>query len=162
MVRPEFGFRQFHVFPAENFGLLQGSEAWQTYGEWIDTEDPRLGFEVAARFAAGRDVTETQRQSARSVRETVVNHVQKILDQGVVICQPTMPFPAPPRGLSLSQRRAVHHRIDALVDVAGWAGTPQISLPLAEVDGLPIGLSLIGPKGSDEILLSLACELGAS
>lgn len=73
-----------------------------------------------------------------------------------------MPFPAPERGLPLSRRRALHHRIDALVDVAGWVGTPQINLPLAEVDGLPVGLSLIGPKGSDEMLLSLACELGDS
>ena len=144
----------------KNFGVLQGSEAWQTYGDWIDTEDPRLGFEVAARFAAGREITEEQRQAARTVKEIVVNHVQTILGEGVVICLPTMPFPAPQRGLPLSQRKALHQRIDTLVDVAGWAGTPQINLPLAQVDGLPVGLSLIGPRNSDEMLLAFARELG--
>lgn len=142
------------------FGVLQGSEAWRTYGQWIDIEDPRLGFEVAARFAAGREITEEQRMAALSVQTTVVEHVLKILREGVVICLPTMPFPAPPRGLPLSQRKALHQRIDALVDTAGWAGTPQINLPLAQVDGLPVGLSLIGPKGADEMLLAFARELG--
>ncbi len=142
------------------FGVLQGSEAWQTYGQWIDSVDPRLGFEVAARFAAGREVTEEQRQEARAVRQNVVSHVRKILDEGAVICLPTMPFPAPKRGLPLSQRKALHQRIDALVDLAGWAGTPQINLPLAEINGLPVGLSLIGPRNSDERLLAFARELG--
>ena len=32
----------------------------------------------------------------------------------------------------------------------------QVSMPLARVDGLPVGLSLIGPPGSDESLLDLA------
>ncbi len=144
------------------FGVLQGSEAWQTYGDWIDTVDPRLGFEVAARFAAGRGFTDDERRRAQSVREHVVRHVEEALDSGVVICLPTMPFPAPERGLNLSERRAIHQRIDALVDVAGWAGTPQMSLPLAEVDGLPVGLSLIGARGSDEMLLAFGREIARS
>jgi Asp-tRNA(Asn)/Glu-tRNA(Gln) amidotransferase A subunit family amidase len=36
---------------------------------------------------------------------------------------------------------------------------PQISLPGTEVDGAPVGLSLIGAWGSDERLLDLAAEL---
>ena len=31
----------------------------------------------------------------------------------------------------------------------------QVSLPIAEVNGCPVGFSLIGPKGSDERLLQL-------
>ena len=38
----------------------------------------------------------------------------------------------------------------------------QISLPVARVDGLPIGLGLIGPHGSDEALLALAENLMAA
>lgn len=32
----------------------------------------------------------------------------------------------------------------------------QVNLPIAAVDGLPVGLGLVGPPGSDEDLLSLA------
>ncbi len=38
----------------------------------------------------------------------------------------------------------------------------QVSLPLAQVDGLPVGLSLIGPAGADERLLELAERLAAA
>jgi len=145
----------------EHFGAIQGWEAWRSYGDWIDTVDPRLGFEVAVRFLAGRGVTNEVLQAARSIREVMVRHLDEILEDGVVVCLPTMPFPAPPRGLRLSERRVLYERIDSLVGIAGWAGTPQINLPLAEVDGLPVGLSLIGPRGSDEMLISFARELAS-
>jgi amidase len=144
------------------YAVLQGSAAWRVYGEWIDTVDPRLGFEVAARFAYGRGVTEEQRNAAKAVRDRVVEHTTRVLADDTVICLPTMPFPAPPRGLRLSERGDIHQRIDALVDVAGWAGVPQISLPLADVDGLPVGLSLIGAGGADEMLMAFAREIAGS
>jgi amidase len=141
------------------FAVLQGSEAWRSYADWIDAVNPRMSFEVAARFALGREVTDEQRAAAQQVRERVVEHVTALLTGDTVVCLPTMPFVAPLRGLPVAQRRALHRRIDALVDTAGLAGTPQISLPLAELDGLPVGLSLIGARGSDELLLALAREL---
>jgi len=35
----------------------------------------------------------------------------------------------------------------------------QVSLPVAKVNGCPVGLGLIGPRGSDEELLRLAEQL---
>jgi aspartyl-tRNA(Asn)/glutamyl-tRNA(Gln) amidotransferase subunit A len=46
----------------------------------------------------------------------------------------------------------------------GWvnaAGLPALSVPVAPVDGLPVGLQLIGPYGSDAALLALARALPA-
>jgi hypothetical protein len=40
--------------------------------------------------------------------------------------------------------------------LAAAAPPQQVSMPVARVDGLPVGLSLIGPPGSDESLLELA------
>jgi Asp-tRNA(Asn)/Glu-tRNA(Gln) amidotransferase A subunit family amidase len=36
------------------------------------------------------------------------------------------------------------------------AGAPVVSLPLAVVGGLPIGLALVGRPGDDEVLVALA------
>ena len=44
----------------------------------------------------------------------------------------------------------------SLTCVAGLARLPQVSLPLARVEGCPLGLGLIGPRGSDQRLLALA------
>ena len=35
----------------------------------------------------------------------------------------------------------------------------QVSLPIIKVDGCPVGLSLMGPQGSDESLLQLTEKL---
>jgi amidase len=40
--------------------------------------------------------------------------------------------------------------------MSGLSGLPQISLPLGIVDGCPIGLSLIAPRGRDRALIGLA------
>jgi amidase len=53
-------------------------------------------------------------------------------------------------------------RITTLTCIAGSCGTPQINLPLAEVDGLPVGLSLLGPRGSDEMLAGFAQALAGA
>ena len=37
----------------------------------------------------------------------------------------------------------------------------QVTLPLGSVDGLPVGLGLIGPRGSDLQLLGLTTQLAA-
>jgi amidase len=34
-------------------------------------------------------------------------------------------------------------------------------MPLASLDGMPLGLSLIGPRGSDRALISLAVGIAA-
>ena len=48
----------------------------------------------------------------------------------------------------------------ALLCPAGLAGLPQVTLPVGRMDSCPIGLSLIGARGEDEVLLDLACALG--
>jgi amidase len=35
-------------------------------------------------------------------------------------------------------------------------------MPLATLDGCPLGLSLIGPRGTDRALIALAVRIGGS
>jgi amidase len=50
-------------------------------------------------------------------------------------------------------------RITCLCAQGGLAGHPQVNLPGTTVDGLPVGLSVIGPCGSDATLVSVARAL---
>jgi amidase len=43
-----------------------------------------------------------------------------------------------------------------LLCIAGLARLPQVSLPVGRFNGCPIGLSLIGARGSDMTLLAAA------
>jgi amidase len=49
-----------------------------------------------------------------------------------------------------------------LTCLAGTTGSPQLNLRLAEVDGLPVGLSLLGARGTDELLIAFAGEIASA
>jgi len=59
----------------------------------------------------------------------------------------------------MSARRDVRARISMLTCIAGTSGRPQINLPLAAVGELPVGLSLLGARGTDAVLLACARDL---
>jgi amidase len=42
----------------------------------------------------------------------------------------------------------------ALTSIAGLGRLPQVTLPLAEAGGVPLGLSLLAAQGNDAFLLS--------
>jgi len=43
--------------------------------------------------------------------------------------------------------------------ISGLAGFPQVSLPLVSRRGAPLGISLLGPAGSDRSLIELAARI---
>jgi amidase len=139
--------------------ILQGREAWETAKDWIDRVNPRFSFEVAERYRFASAIAEAEVEAAKSARETILARMNAVLANDAVVCLPTTPTPAPPRGERLSTRNVLRPRISTLTSIAGTTGTPQINLPLAEVDGLPVGLSLLGARGSDEMLITFAREV---
>jgi amidase len=142
--------------------ILQTREAWETVRDWIDRVNPRLSFRVAKVYGAASEISDTEVEAAKSDRQAVVTRMDEVLADGAVVCLPTTPMPAPLRGERLSVRQAIQSKLFALVAIASTTGTPQINLPLAEVDGLPVGLSLIGARGSDEMLIAFAREVAAA
>jgi len=141
---------------------LQGREAWETFGNWIDRTDPRFGFEVAENFLIGRNWSDEARAEAAEARPRYRGRVEDLLGDDGMIALPTTPFPAPPRDSLRSEQKARRFRVIAMTCISGLAGTPQINLPLGMVDGRPQGLSLIGPRGKDEILIDLARKILAA
>ena len=69
---------------------------------------------------------------------------------------PTMPDIAPVCGASPADTVIFRERALGLLCAAGLGGLPQLSLPVATVDGCPVGLSLLGGRGTDAWLLALA------
>jgi amidase len=139
--------------------VLQGREAWETAQDWIDRVNPRFSFEVTERYVMARSYTDADVATARARREAIRQRLDMVLTEDAVLCLPTTPTPAPLRGERISARRDVRARISVLTCIAGTTGRPQINLPMAAVGGLPIGLSLLGARGADEVLLAFARDL---
>jgi amidase len=141
------------------FRYLQGREAWLTDGPLIERYAPPLGPGVAERFVWSRGVTDAQVAQAQALRDRFRAHMVALLGQDGLLILPTMPDIAPLRRSSAGELEDYRNRAIRLLCVAGLAGLPQISLPLASKDGAPLGLSLLGPAGSDRSLVRLAGEL---
>jgi amidase len=141
------------------YRTLQGYEAWQAHGPWITQRKPKLNPAVARRFEVSSRVTETEYRDARSARLEVMRRVLDLVGKDRVLVLPTMPCIAPRLDASDEEFERVRTSAISMLCIAGLASLPQISMPLAKVDGCPFGLSLIGPPGRDRALIDLAMRV---
>ncbi|HXP03167.1 MAG TPA: amidase [Stellaceae bacterium] len=138
---------------------LQPAEAWQTFKEWIDRVNPRMQFSVARNLTLAAMIPADERERAASVRQAARARMRELLPPGTILCLPTTPFPAPLCGQKLSVLDPLRDRITRLCCHGGLTGVPQVSIPGCTVNGLPIGLSIVGGPGSDAILVGVARAL---
>ena len=138
---------------------LQPAEAWATFRGWLDRDNPRLAFNVARGLIMGSMVSESDLGWARLMRHEARARLAYLLPPGTILAMPTTPFQAPPKGLPLSAQNPIRERILCLAAHGGLAGFPQVTIPGAEVDGLPVGLSILAARGADAHLIAIAHAL---
>ena len=143
------------------FRYIQGREAWRTDGSFIERHAPPLGPGVAERFAWSSRVTDAQVADATTFRNRFRAHLAALLDSDGVLVLPTMPDIAPLTSASESELEDYRNVAIKMLCIAGLAGFPQVSLPLTTRLGAPLGISLLGPAGSDRSLIAMAETLGA-
>jgi amidase len=144
-----------------NFRYLQSREAWLTDGPIIERYAPPLGPGVAERFAWSRQVTDEQVSTASIFRSGFRAQLAALLGRDGVLVMPTMPDIAPLRSAAESSLEDYRNRAIRMLCIAGHAGFPQLSMPMATREGAPLGLSLLGPAGSDRSLIGLATRLSS-
>ena len=140
---------------------LQPYEAWLTFRDWLDRDNPRLQWSVARSLVQGAAIAESERRWAELMRAEARARLAWLLPPGTILCMPTTPFPAPEKRLPLAALDPLRARISCLTSHGGLTGVPQVSVPGATVDGLPVGLSLLGPRGSDAALVAVASVMEA-
>jgi amidase len=141
---------------------LQSAEAWATFRGWLDRDNPRLAWSVARNLASADAISESDRQWAALMRAEARARVAWLLPPGTILCLPTTPFPAPRKGLPLATLDPLRGRITCLCAHGGLTGVPQVNLPGAEVDGRPVGLSILAARGRDAALVAVAMAMEAS
>jgi len=135
------------------FRILQGAEIAQQHGAWIDRYNPTFGSGVRERFAWIRTIDPKEVASAKLAREHLVRHIDELLHDDAILALPTAPGIAPRLETSPVELETFRARCFALLSIAGLAGLPQVTLPLGTLDGCPLGLSLVAPRGRDRGLL---------
>jgi amidase len=105
-------------------------------------------------------VTERDVEPQRAFRGAVEERLAQLLPDGAALCLPTAPGPAPPlQARSDDVEVVVRTKALSLLCVAGLGDRPQLTMPLGTMAGCPIGLSIVGARGSDRALLAFAASL---
>lgn len=132
----------------EAFRVVQAAEAWRVHGEWVTAHPGALGAGVRERFAVASEVTAEQEAVARAQVERLALEVRAIVDDAVLVL-PTTPGPAPARTASAAELDRVRAATLRMTAPAGIGGLPALSVPALLVGSAPVGVCLVGPRGSD-------------
>lgn len=169
---PELPPASTDPFPAEElpgwlaaFQTVQGFEAWQQHGAWIEAHPDSLGDDVAERFATASRITTDQAEAARDVLRYARQRIRAFVGGGLLVLPsassvaPLLTEVAQSSALGGSTIDAVRRATMQLTCIAGIAGLPALSHPLVTPGGLPCGVSIVGNVHRDLDLLRLACRL---
>ncbi len=138
------------------FRHIQAREIMASQGAWIAEARPRFGPEIQERFDWAATVAESEAGAAREKREDFAARLAALLGDDGLLCLPTAPGIAPLCRSDAADLVAHRSAVLSLTSIAGLSRLPQVTLPLARVEGCPLGLSLMAPAGGDEDLLAFA------
>jgi len=135
-------------------------EAWKTHGDWIAAAKPTFGAAVEGRWKAAQAVTTQQDNDAQAVQQRLRDHVRALLGNDRVAILPSASSEAILRTADAASVDTIRTNTFRITSIAGLAGLPQVNIPFLDENGLPAGVSLMGPAGSDLALISLATAVG--
>lgn len=138
------------------FRTMQAYEAWQANGAWITANNPVFGPGVRERFEWASRVTAEDYEAAAQRRRHVRERLTSLLGDDTVLAIPTTPSIAPLRDLPGDELESYRNRALSMLCSSGLSGLPQISLPIADMNGCPLGVSLVAPAGRDKALIEIA------
>ncbi|GMA58861.1 hypothetical protein GCM10025858_33640 [Alicyclobacillus sacchari] len=141
-------------------GNILGAEAYATHAQSLADHPADYGSDVLARLQAGHDVPTTDYIASRTFQENFQAEMDRYLQRYDCFLLPTVPIPAPPLGATTvtvrGKEEAVRPLLTRFTNPWNLAGLPAISIPAGNVDGLPMGLQIIGPRGQDAKLVHMA------
>jgi amidase len=138
---------------------VQAAEVWATLGDWVVSVNPRLGPGVAERIEAARKLSPALAAAGRAFRRRFAARVAPLLNGGAVLVFPTSPSPAPLLTATAPHLQAVREATMGITYIASLAGLPEVTIPVGQAEGAPVGLSLVAAAGQDTALLALANEV---
>lgn len=126
-------------------------------GAWVAAHPGVLAPDVQARFDAASQVDAAMEAKARAH----VAEFREALDTalgGRVLLLPSASSVAPALDALAEVVEAARMATLRLTCLAGIGGYPALSMPGLRVAGGPVGLCLVGPRGSDVALLDVAAD----
>ena len=139
---------------AECFRVIQGYEIKLSMLPWIQKYNPKISTEINSRFEMTKNITVNMYNESINLRKEFVSELDKNLSKEALIIFPTTPFSAPITGQSDDDLSELRKKVMEFTCIGGLSSRPQISIPKFKGSTGPIGLSVLGNKNADEIILN--------
>ena len=139
---------------AECFRVIQGYEIKLSMLPWIQKYNPKISTEINSRFEVTKNITVNMYNESINLRKEFVSELDKNLSKEALIIFPTTPFSAPITGQSDDDLSELRKKVMEFTCIGGLSSRPQISIPKFKGSTGPIGLSVLGNKNADEIILN--------
>jgi aspartyl-tRNA(Asn)/glutamyl-tRNA(Gln) amidotransferase subunit A len=149
----------------EHFGVIQQCtqfvDAAAVHSEWLRTRLGNYGDDVRARLLAGLFLPPTVYVLGQRGRRLAAAAYRRTLAQVDVLAAPTLPVLPPRIGedtVELADGERILYRLTVIPYGSPWScvGAPVVSVPAGFVDGMPVGLSLVGRPFGEEVVLRAA------
>ncbi|HEL0658627.1 TPA: Asp-tRNA(Asn)/Glu-tRNA(Gln) amidotransferase subunit GatA [Streptococcus equi subsp. zooepidemicus] len=133
---------------------------------YVKTRSQGFGDEVKRRimlgtFSLSSGYYDAYFKKAGQVRTLIIQDFEKVFADYDLILGPTAPTVAFELD-TLNHDPVAMYLADLLTIPVNLAGLPAISIPAGFADGLPVGLQLIGPKYSEEVIYQAAAAFEAT
>ena len=139
---------------------MQFPEATEMHMEWLRTRLADYGADVRARLLVGLFVAPDVQEAGRRARAAACDEVRRVFEQVDLLAAPTMPVLPPPIGSETVELRGREtlYRLALIPYNSPWSlvGSPVASVPCGLVEGLPVGLALVGPRLGEPTVLGTA------
>jgi aspartyl-tRNA(Asn)/glutamyl-tRNA(Gln) amidotransferase subunit A len=138
-------------------GGIATAEAYAWHRPLLDRQD-QYDPRVASRILKARDFSDAYVRELHDARADVISSFEQTMSDVDALVLPTTPIIPPP--LSAFELDADYARLNALVlrnpTLGNFLDGCGISLPVHRKGDAPVGLMLIGRRGTDERLLAIA------
>jgi amidase len=143
------------------FRIFQNAEVWNSIGSWIAAYQPELGPRAREGLEEVQKRDRTQLNETLNLCERLFTKISQFTKAGDLFCFPTVPVIAPIKGELDDFDKAMHFydRTMAVTSFAGVGQLPEISIPVAKIGNIPVGLSLATGHRQDEFLLAATGQL---
>ena len=126
-----------------------------------ETGEQGYGERILKAIRRGQQALAVEYVAAVRYRGRFAALVEDLLGTRDALVLPTIPVVAPSRDtrvlvLGDGRRMGIQEALTALPGAFNCSGSPVVSVPVGLVDGLPVGLSLVGRLGADQELLAVA------
>lgn len=140
------------------FSIVSDRERFETMSEAGTLASANISGitgETRLRLANGAAVTENAYANALRERTELCAQLAEIFNEVDFLMTPTVPSIAPSLCDTVFDASYARRAYGNLSWV-NFAGCPAVSIPVAHIDGLPVGLQIVAAPGTDDMLLDMA------